>query len=122
VLSPRRERGFEFSRLFEIFAPRFHASDHLVLYQWYSTMLLPKVPRLRVAFAINNNLNMKRNSSVVQLSAIVQLWSSLLGCLVACHVPGARTMGYLRWIHATGWRRETRGANPRRETEARNEK
>jgi hypothetical protein len=38
-------------------------------------MFLPKVPRLRVAFAINNNLNMKlRDSNVVQLSAIVQLW------------------------------------------------
>ena len=36
-------------------------------------MFLPKVLRLRVAFAINNNLNMKlRNSNVVQLSANVQ--------------------------------------------------
>ena len=66
---PRRERGLNFrdySRFSRLgFTPRTI---------WYSTMFLPKVLRLRVAFAINNNLNMKlRNSDVVQLSAIVQL-------------------------------------------------
>jgi hypothetical protein len=68
VLCPRREKGFEFLRLFEIFAPRFHASDHLVLRPVSAGVL-----RLHVAFAIKKNLNIGTNSYVVQLSAIVQL-------------------------------------------------
>ena len=32
VLSPRPEKGFEFSRLFDHFGPRFRASDHVVLH------------------------------------------------------------------------------------------
>ena len=75
---------------------------------WYSTMFPPKVLRLRVAFAINNNLNMTRNSNVVQLSAIGQLWCKHHGVL---EVDATR-----------GRRRETRGPKPRPETEARNEK
>ena len=80
---------------------------------WYSTMFLRTVLRLRVAFAINNNLNMKqRNSKVVQLytcNCATQYWSGL---------PGAR-MGYLRWMPLGGGgakpEARNRGAKPRRE-------
>ena len=80
---------------------------------WYSTMFLRRVLRLRVAFAINNNLNMKqRNSKVVQLSAIVQLTG-------LCLVAGPARMGYLRWMPLGGGgakpEARNRGAKPRRE-------
>ena len=99
MLFPRREKGLNFcdySRFSRLgFTP-------------HSTMFLPKVLRLRVAFAINNNLNMTRNSNVVQLSAIGQL---------RCKHHGVLEVDATR-----GRRRETRGPKPRPETEARNGK
>ena len=69
MLSPRPEKGFEFSRLFDHFGPRFRASDHVVLHH-----VSAEGTSASCCIAINNNLNMKaRNSNVVQLSVIVQL-------------------------------------------------
>ncbi len=90
-------------------------------------MFPPKVPRLRVAFAINNNLNMKlRNSNVVQLSAI-ECNRATLGTEL-CN-SGSTNHGVLEdqvEVDAAGGGAKpeagNRGPKPRPETEARNEK
>jgi hypothetical protein len=108
------------SRLFDHFGPRFRASDHVVL---PATMFPPKLLRLRVAFAINNNLNMKlRNSNVVQLSAI-ECNRATLGTEL-CN-SGSTHHGVLEVDAAGGGAKpeaRNRGPKPRPEAEARNEK
>ena len=96
----------EWSRKFEIFAPRFHASDHLVLHH----VSAEGTSRLRVAFAINNNLITKRNSNVVQLSAIIEC-NSNCNCDAMVHPHGVLEVDATEVEEAQ---------NPRRETEARN--
>ena len=106
MLFPRREKGFEFLRLFEIFW-RFSRLGFTPRTIWYSTMFLPKVLRLRVAFAINDNLNMKLRNSM--LCNGVQL----------CYGTPCSTHNGVLEVDAT---EVEEAQNPRRETEARNEK
>ena len=76
-------------------------------------MFLPKVLRLRVAFAINNNLNMKlRNSNVVQLSANVQHNNGVLEV-----VPRGGGGPRPRAGASAGAEGRNRGPKPRAETE-----